>query len=197
MTGALQKIVLTGGPSGGKSTLQRAIASRIPEAYCAPEVATLLLSGGYPAPNEAHPWTEAWQRTFQVSVAAVQQCIEQTSLNRAVREQKRLLVLDRGLLDGAAYLPKGVRELEKVTGESEQSMLRRYDLVLHLSSSAVYGAYDKQSNPYRLEEAAEAIRLENHTLAAWQNHPNRHIITGNKDERIGQALGLIENLAKQ
>ncbi|MCA9336722.1 AAA family ATPase [Candidatus Saccharibacteria bacterium] len=108
----MHRIVLTGGPSGGKTTLQRAISEQIPEAYCAPEIATILLSGGFPAPTERHPWEESWQRNFQLSVAVGQVALENITNHRAQQEGKRLIVYDRGLLDGASYLSGGVRELE-------------------------------------------------------------------------------------
>jgi predicted ATPase len=144
-----RKIILTGGPSGGKTTLQQAISEQIPEAYCAPEVATILLSGGFPAPTEQHPWEETWQRNFQLAIAAGQVALEGITILRAQREGKRLTIYDRGLLDGAAYLPGGISELEEITGQDEQAMLNSYDTVLHLTTSAAHAAYDKLRNRHR------------------------------------------------
>ena len=189
------RIVLTGGPSGGKSTLQRAISAQISEAYCAPEIATVLLSGGFPAPNEQHHWDEAWQRDFQTAVAASQQALEGISERRAIQEEKRLIIYDRGLLDGAAYLPGGVRELEEITGQNEQLMLSNYNAVIHLISSAAHNAYDKQSNPHRFEEATAAMELDARVMNAWDNHPNRIVLEEkDKAKRITQGLQVIRSL---
>lgn len=191
----IHKIVLTGGPSGGKSTLQRNIYEQIPEAYCAPEVATILLSGGFPAPNEQHPWEETWQRNFQLAVAASQVALENITNNRTHQESKRLTVYDRGLMDGAAYLPGGIRELEEITGQNEQAMLNNYSLVLHLNTSAAHNAYDKNSNPHRFEEAEAALKLDYRILEVWENHPNRIVLDmPNKVERITQGLQIIRTL---
>ena len=192
------KIVLTGGPSGGKTTLQRAISEQIPEAYCAPEVATILLSGGFPAPTEQHPWEEAWQRSFQLAVATGQVALEHVTNRRAQHEGKRLTVYDRGLLDGAAYLPGGVRELEEITGQDEQAMLGNYDLVLHLTSSAVHSAYDKLSNPHRFEEAAAALELDQRIMTVWENHPNRIVLDQHdKADRVAQGLRIVRALLEE
>lgn len=192
---SIHKIVLTGGPSGGKTTLQRAISEQIPEAYCAPEVATMLLSGGFPAPTEQHPWEEAWQRNFQLAVAAGQVALESITDLRAQHEGKRLTVYDRGLLDGASYLPGGIRELEEITGQDEQAMLAKYDSVLHLTTSAAHSAYDKLSNPHRFEEAAAALELDQRIMTAWSNHPNRIILNEpDKVERVTQGLQAVRTL---
>lgn len=193
--GRIHKIVLTGGPSGGKTTLQRAIYEQIPEAYCAPEVATILLGGGFPAPTEQHPWEENWQQNFQLAVAASQIALEGITEVRAKRENKHLAIYDRGILDGAAYLPGGIRELEEVTGQDEQAMLAKYDSVLHLTTSAAHAAYDKLSNPHRFEEATVALELDQRIMAAWENHPNRIILDEpDKAERIAQGLQAVRTL---
>jgi predicted ATPase len=191
----IHKIVLTGGPSGGKTTLQRAIFEQIPEAYCAPEVATVLLSGGFPAPTELHPWEEAWQRNFQLAVAAGQVALENITNQRAQQEGKLLAIYDRGLLDGASYLPGGIRELEEITGHDEHSMLSNYDSVLHLTTTAAHAAYDKQSNPHRFEESAAALELDQRIMTAWENHPNRIILDEpDKAERIAKGLLAVRTL---
>jgi predicted ATPase len=194
MTGT-HKLILTGGPSGGKTTLQRAISEQIPEAYCAPEVATILLSGGFPAPTEQHPWEEKWQRSFQLAVAAGQVALESITNHRAQREGKRLTIYDRGLLDGAAYLPGGINELQEITGQDEQAMLSTYDTVLHLTTSAAHAAYDKHSNPHRFEEATAALELDQRVMTAWANHPNRIILNEHdKAERIANGLQIVRTL---
>ncbi len=189
------RIALSGGPSGGKSTLQRAVSEQIAEAYCAPEVATILLSGGFPAPTEQHPWEESWQRNFQLAVAAGQVALENITNQRAEHEGKRLIIYDRGLLDGAAYLPGGIPELEEITGQDEHAMLGNYDSVLHLTTSAAHSAYNKRSNPHRFEVAAAALELDQRIMAAWDNHPNRIVLDEpDKVERVAQGLNIARAL---
>jgi predicted ATPase len=174
----LQKIVLTGGPCGGKSTAIRRLRDVGAQAMFVPEVATILFSGGYPAPDERNKWSYEWQRTFQSAVSMTQISIEDELGRRAKECGATALILDRGLLDGASYLQGGVRELESMTGMSEQEMLERYDAVLHLPTGALLEGeqYDTTSNPHRFEEAEEAIRLDGRIVKAWKNHPNRHTV---------------------
>lgn len=188
-------IALTGGPSGGKSTLLRALTEQSSGVYCVAEAATILLSGGYPAPGEQHGWTQEWQRDFQTAVAAAQIGLEHTASARASQEDKKIMVCDRGLPDGAAYLLGGMKELEEITGCSEEAMLSAYQTVLHLPSSAVRGVYDKASNPHRFEEAGAALELEGRILEAWRNHPNRIILDmSHKADRVAQGLQIITSM---
>ncbi len=174
----VKKIVLTGGPSGGKSTTIRRLQQTMPEVLCAPEVATMLLSGGFPAPSHEFPWSYSWQKNFQRAVAAAQIAIETECERRVVSTNQKAIVYDRGLLDGASYLRGGIRELEDITQLTEAAMLDRYDSVIHLPSSAAKGlnSYNKASNKHRFEEASEALALEGRVLSAWDNHLDRIII---------------------
>lgn len=193
-----KKVVLTGGPSAGKSTLLRTAIGKVKGIYRASEVATMLLSGGFPAPSEEHPWDEPWQRDLQVGIAGAQVPLEDIAIRRAIKEGKGTVLLDRGLLDGAAFLPGGVGELEEITGLDKDAMLGRYDVVLHLSSSAIHGAYDKASNPHRFEEADEALVREERTLEVWEDHPHRMILDDpDKQTRIEQGLRIISTLSYQ
>lgn len=190
----IHKIAVTGGPSAGKSTLLREVDHRLSgEIVTVPEVATMLLSD---------PWqrwlleenTSAWHRSrarkhFQERIAYNQQILEFQADDRARDDARGVIVCDRGILDGAAYMKQGVRRLASITKESEAEMLNRYDTVIHLASSAIYGSYDKTSNPYRIEEAEEALEIERRTLDVWQNHPNRLILDNpDKHQRVMQGL---------
>lgn len=174
----MKRVVITGGPAGGKSTVIRYLTERhSPNMAFVPEAATLLLSGGFPAPDATYPWSESWQRNFQEVVAATQVSLEQTYSQRAIQAHKQLLICDRGLVDGAAYLHGGIRELSNITQQEPSNMFDRYDLVIHLTTSAKQSTgYQKHTNPHRFEKAAQAIALDTRTYEAWQNHPNLHVL---------------------
>ncbi len=174
----MKKIALTGGPAGGKSTALRHLEANFGDKLATtPEVATILLGGGFPTPTEEHPWTPQWQKSFQASIATIQIALEQITEQRAEQHNKRFIVCDRGLADGGAYLPGGLEELSEIVGQSTAQILGRYSLVIHLPTSATQTiGYQKHTNEHRMEQADEAIELETKTLAAWRDHPNRQII---------------------
>src|SRR5690242_13509867 len=102
----VQKLVLTGGPCAGKTSCLLALKARFGgDILTVPESATLLLSGGVPPPGHERircPMDE-WVRAFQGAILATQQGIED-SFERVARDcGVRLIVCDRGVLDGAAY----------------------------------------------------------------------------------------------
>lgn len=190
----MEKIVLTGGPSGGKSTVIKYLEANQADLITAvPEAATLLLQGGFPTPSQESPWTPEWQQSFQTTIAVAQIALEDIFEVRAVANGRTTLVCDRGLADGAAYLPGGMGELGDIIGQTTDEILGRYALVLHLPTSAGQAmGYQKHTNIHRMEEAVEALKLEEKTLAVWQDHPNRQIIsiedTNIRNEEIARRI---------
>ncbi|HMT19056.1 MAG TPA: ATP-binding protein [Candidatus Saccharibacteria bacterium] len=178
MSDKILRIVLTGAPCGGKSTTIKTLSKPHSDAYCAPEVASILLGGGYPAPDALHTWSQKWQNRFQSAVAMTQLALEKESEERARNTGARVIIYDRGLLDGASYLAGGIAELEKLSGMDEKEMLDRYDVVVHLPTIATKNEnqYEKISNSLRIEDVNEVLLLEQKVLDAWERHPNRHII---------------------
>lgn len=177
----MRTIVLTGGPCAGKSTvlevLQEEFAGRV---LVVPEVASMLLSGGFPVPGKDLEWSSEWQASFQSAVLPVQIQLEETyALKAEQRKGVFLLICDRGLLDGAAYTPGGVDAFCKMYGVNHSEALARYAAVLHLESLAVGNPdlYGKSNNVSRFEGLEAAARLEHATRAAWQVHPRWTLLT--------------------
>jgi predicted ATPase len=87
--GEIKKVVITGGPVAGKSTavehLKGALSGSI---VVVPEVATALLSGGYPMPGRDLEWTQEWQEGFQDAVFHVQNSAEQASMIAARQREE-------------------------------------------------------------------------------------------------------------
>ncbi|MGZ5970702.1 MAG: AAA family ATPase, partial [Polyangiales bacterium] len=92
------RIVLTGGPGGGKTTaadlFRREIGERV---VVVPESATLLFSGGFPRSREVHA-----RKSAQRAIYHVQRNLEDV---QSARYSQRILLCDRGTIDGAAYWP--------------------------------------------------------------------------------------------
>ncbi|HJN85314.1 MAG TPA: ATP-binding protein [Patescibacteria group bacterium] len=181
----IMMIALTGGPCAGKTT----ILNMLKEAYrfnivFVPEVATTLLSGGYPMFDGAAP-TPEWQSDFQKAILAEQFRLEDEAMDKARQMPCKMVICDRGVLDGAAYTPGGREAFCTLHGLDEADMIRRYTAVVHLETRAIAcpQEYGDQSNVHRYEDVQAALGLDLATFQAWEGH-SRHM-------RLPSAAGLI------
>lgn len=162
----MKKIVLTGGPGAGKTTLAEVIGrSYAHSVVVVPEAATLLFSGGFPR------WDElAARQSVQRAIYYVQRELE---ASYASKYPDKVLVLDRGTLDGAVYWPGGPDTFYPAIGSSREAELSRYDAVIYLDC-ADQDAYklNLSKNPHRKETWEEAGKLDQMNLAEWSRHPN-------------------------
>ncbi|GEM_PF-1035866 len=178
----MKRIVITGGPCGGKSTILDVLQDEFKgKIQVVPEVATMLLSG-FPMPNETYPWTEEWQALLQASVLPVQMSMETAHAHRAKVLGCELLVCDRGILDGASYTPGGLDAFCSIHNIDADKALARYDAVIHLESLATSDPEEYQrkrgTNSARFEGVERAQVLEHGVLDAWKYHPQRLILRG-------------------
>lgn len=160
-----RRIVLTGGPGGGKSTsaelIRREVGERI---VLVPEAATMLYSGGFPRYDDL----EARVAT-QKAIYAVQRNIEDV---QKAQFPERVLLCDRGTLDGAAYWPKDLHEdFFQVMKSSPEAELDRYDAVVFFESAAV-GDFNiiECGNPTRTESNKRAVELDTKLREIWGKH---------------------------
>lgn len=178
------KIAVTGGPSGGKTTLIEALKKELGQ-RCAivPEAASLIYRGGFPRFKSPQGAMHG-----QKAIYYVQKELEGLI---AFESQKSLIVCDRGSLDSIAYWPEDEEHFFQIFGSSRAQEIARYDWVLHLDTAAAE-FYDA-SNPIRTETFPEAQMLNEKVKKAWEGHPRRVIITQNKDflSKISTALAVI------
>ncbi|MBE6615798.1 MAG: hypothetical protein E7631_10910 [Ruminococcaceae bacterium] len=189
------RVVLTGGIAAGKSRMLEELREtlkekRIPAAYVK-ECATELLTKGYTP--------ERWGNVaFQHTIFRHQLQNENRAFRRmlpAARETGLpvLLICDRGLCDGGAYLPPDTfgticRSFEY----SRKRLLNRYQGVLFLDSMATRTdlPFDvKSGNDLRLENGREEALLSNErSFAAWSDHPNLVRIPAAErfEDKVGQ-----------
>jgi predicted ATPase len=159
-----KRIVVTGGPGGGKSTavelFRRELGERV---IVVPESATLLFAGGFPR----HPTPDA-QKAAQRAIFHVQRNLEDV---QAAAYPHRLLLCDRGTLDGAAYWPGSPEHFFDAMGTSFAAELARYDGVIFFESAASGGHSIEGGNPARIESNEEAARLDLALRRIWETHP--------------------------
>jgi hypothetical protein len=161
------RVVLTGGPGAGKTVIASTIAADQPDrCACIPEAATQV----YQAMQTR--WDlldDTGKREVQRRIYARQ--VEQEQLAVASGD-RRIVLLDRGTVDGAAYWPDGPEDYWRELRTTEGAELDRYDAVIWLQTCATLGLYDgPSSNPCRAELPAQAIHVGQKLAQAWFRHP--------------------------
>ena len=197
------RIVLTGGPAAGKTTLMSRVADELGakegwRIITIPETATELIGGFGIGPFEGCMSMEQFQRF----VIPDQLHKEQLALRAAetVPQEKVLILYDRAVFDDKAYVSDG-QFLNILTelGYTEEELLGHYDAVVHLSTCArakTVEAYTHE-NSIRYEDAEGAVRMDELALRAWSAHPNRRVIANVPDfeEKMQTALDVLRELA--
>jgi len=183
------RIVLTGGPGGGKTTaadlFRREIGQRV---IIVPEAATILFQGGFPRSREPHAL-----RIAQTTIFHVQRSLEDV---QAALYPERTLLCDRGTIDGAAYWPGAPDEYFKAVGTTLADELLRYDAVIFFETAAVGGASIEGGNPMRNESLEEAVNLDRRLRALWAAHPNFVLIPNHRSffKKIALGFEALESL---
>jgi nicotinamide riboside kinase len=167
-----KKVAVTGGPSGGKTTLIETL-SRDLETHVAivPEAASILYRGGFPRRKNASRLKHA-QRAIYFIQKEIEDLIEEENPNK-------LVICDRGSLDSLAYWPGDASSFFSSVNSNLKDELLRYDWVLHLDTAPSHG-YDTE-NPIRVETFQEAVELNAKTKKAWAAHTKQIIIPNQVD----------------
>jgi predicted ATPase/CYTH domain-containing protein len=198
----LPRLVLTGGPCSGKTTVIQHLQGLFDgQAHFVPEMATILDKNGITVPNDGDPVT---MLEFQTTVARIQRVFEDGAVRHAYRNGLRAIICDRGEVDGGAYMKGGLDALEIVSGIDIHHLYERYDRVIYLSvpPQDVYDA-NKGNNTSRKESHELAVRVGQATLQAWQGHPHLSVIGnyGTMDEKLDavatQVRAFLDDLRSQ
>jgi hypothetical protein len=167
----MRKIVFTGGPSGGKTSIIEILGRELgPVVAAVPEAATILYQGGFPRRHEPEA-VKCVQRAIYWAQRELEAVVEKT-------ERARALLCDRGSLDGSAYWPGDGRGFLRSIGSPLKAELARYDLVFHLRTPRGFG-YRRGGT--RIESQAAAMRIDRKVEAAWRRHPRRYVIEDTPD----------------
>jgi predicted ATPase len=186
------RIVVTGGPGGGKTTaadlFRREIGDRV---VVVPEAATLLFAGGFPRREEP-----VAQFAAQRAIYHVQRNLEDV---QGACFPDRILLCDRGTVDGAAYWPGKPEEFFTAVGSTLEAELARYDAVIFFETAAVGGISIEGGNPVRIESDKQAVALDRGLRDLWGAHPRFTLVPHNASffRKITFGLASLESIVAQ
>ena len=192
----MKNIVLTGGPCSGKSTsiveIKSALEKRGYKVFIVDEAATRLIKKNItPVGDNA-----IGMYKFQKKVANLQLHSETIVRFLAKFYKKSIILYDRGIMDGKAYL----NELDwnvfiNENKYDEAKFLNRYDQVIHLVTVAdgKKELYTTANNEARRESCEEALEMDKRTLSSWIGHPNLCIVDNstNFENKIRRTINFI------
>jgi hypothetical protein len=115
----------------------------------------------------------------------------------AAAHPHRILLLDRGTVDGAAYWPEGPEAFWRDRHTTHAAEVARYDAVILLETAAAIGLYDGDlSNAVRFETGDAAVAAGNLLRELWSGHPHLHFIAAYEkfDEKIAAVQGALNAL---
>ncbi|KAF6204150.1 hypothetical protein GE061_002490 [Apolygus lucorum] len=175
------KIVLTGGPCGGKTTGQARLSTFFEnlgwKVFRVPETATVLLSGGIKFSDLSAD--EAYK--FQENLLKTMIQIENTFFELAETcPRDCLIICDRGAMDASAFISKEKWEKLMAANNWNNVELRdnRYNQIVHMVTAA-NGAedfYSIEDHACRSEGVELARDLDYNAAAAWVGHPYFDVI---------------------
>eukprot|EP01125_Pyxidicula_operculata_P022511 TRINITY_DN923_c0_g1_i2.p1 TRINITY_DN923_c0_g1~~TRINITY_DN923_c0_g1_i2.p1 ORF type:complete len:418 (+),score=81.22 TRINITY_DN923_c0_g1_i2:496-1749(+) len=181
------RIVLTGGPCGGKSTAMATISNRLMslgfKVFRVPEAATLLITGTSLSPGGLE---ENERTVFEGSIVKTKIALEDIFYQIAkAGSYPSVIICDRGTMDTKAYMAE--KDWEVLLDEFSWNVVdlrdKRYDAVIHMVTAAI-GAekfYTTENNAARSENLNQARDLDFKVLNAWVGHPHIRIIDNSTD----------------
>lgn len=194
------RVALTGGPCAGKTTVTEALNEEYgSKILIVPETASMLLNNGFPNFGRDISFNLDALYRLQDTIYNLQLNIEPAYEQQALEQGVAFILLDRGMLDAAAYVPGGLDEYLARYSLRLEDVVARYDMVIHLESvgTANPNLYEslKGTNPARYETLDQVIEREMLTRAVWQAHPNWRFVSGQNG--IKAVIAQVTNMLSQ
>ena len=186
------RIALSGGPGGGKTTAADLFRRELGESVVVvPEAATILFGGGFPRVND-----DDARRAAQMAIFHVQKNLEET---QSASFPDRILLCDRGTIDGAAYWPGEPESFLRAVGTTMDAELQRYDSVVFFETAAVGGLSIEGGNPVRNESLQQALELDRRLRGIWSRHPRFYLVPHSRSfmQKINSGLAILQSIVAQ
>ena len=184
------KIVVTGGPGGGKTTaldlFKREFTNKI---AVVPEAATSIFASGIKREDKNEKVIKGIQKMivdYQMNAEAIY----------SHQYPNRNLLCDRGSLDGLAYWPNSEETFFEAINSSLENELKRYDAVIFFQTAAVVNESIDSNNPFRNETNEQAIFLDSKLERIWSQHTNFYKISSSNSflEKIMSGIDVLKKV---
>ena len=182
----ITKIVLTGGPCAGKSTifeeLEKDLVSKGYYVITVPETATELIKSKI-LPKPADREHTLMFQDIVLQQQYTKEKVAEIFARRMAKNNKVVILYDRAVIDNRAYLDskEDFDFILKNHNLDEFEILNNYDLVIDLVSTATCQPENYKLNGVRYETVEEAAELDKRTSTAWIHHPNLKVIKPTDD----------------
>lgn len=195
------QIVFTGGPSSGKTSVINSTVEHFRElgyhVIVVSEASTELINSGIkPFGDDSLKAYDYQKIVFELQLTKERIAkLAAESMNK----DKTIILYDRGLLDGYAYIDhEEWEELLLELGLSKINMLSNYDAVIYLENASQF--FTTANNKARYEnDASEASRKGDLVLQSYLSHDNL-IVVHPKDKLVDkqqEVIGIVQNLLGQ
>lgn len=185
-----KRIVLTGGPSAGKTTLLGLLEKQYGNLVAiAPEAATILFRQGHPRPVTFEDTLNTQRAIYGLQCDLEAMALKNTSSHPSFPLP---VFCDRGALDGAAYWSGTVKEFCFAMGTTVEREIERYVAVLHLETAPAHAGYAQTQ--VRIESHEEATLLDQKIGSIWSKHPNYIFIPNGQGtflDKLDRAMALL------
>ncbi|XP_074029359.1 TRPL translocation defect 14 [Leptinotarsa decemlineata] len=180
------KVVLTGGPCGGKTTGQTRLCTFFEnlgwKVFRVPEAASVLLGGGVKFADLGEDEASVFQENLLKTMLQIEETFFQ--LGKTCK-RNCLIICDRGAMDASAFIAKDKWEniMKENSWNNVELRDNRYNQIIHMVSAAK-GAeefYSIEDHACRSEGVELARILDTKAAASWVGHPYFDVIDNSTD----------------
>lgn len=195
------QVVLTGGPSSGKTSVINRVVEQFKElgykVIVVPETATELINSGI------RPFGENALPAYNFQKLVLQTQLNKENVAREAAEilgsDKTIILYDRGTLDGYAYCePEEWEELLHNMKLDKRVLSSTYDAILYLENASKF--FTLENNAARYEADADAAAKKGDlVLQSYLSHDNLLVIKPRENmvDKQQEVIRIIQNLLGQ